>query len=135
MIRVYTGVIADLLHIGHIRCLEQAKALGDYLIVGVLTDEAATKWKRSPIIPFEERMELVASLKCVDEVVQQDSVDATENLKRIKPDIFTHADDWNEEFFPGRDYMLSIGEKVALTKYYPGTSTTEIIDRIRRLYQ
>lgn len=132
MIVVYTGVVADLLHIGHKRCLEQAKALGDYLIVGVLPDGVASKWKRSPIIPFEERMEMVLALKCVDEVVRQDSVDATENLRRIQPDIFTHADDWGE-FFPGRDYMLSIGKKVILTKYTPGISTTGIIEKIRRM--
>lgn len=131
MVKVYAYACGDLLHIGHLRFFEQAKKLGDYLIVGVLTDAAVEAYKRKPIIPFEERIELIANLKCVDEVIRQDNVDPTENLKRRNPDIVVHGDDWPENF-PGAVYMKNIGKKAVRTKYYPHRSTTQIIEQIRR---
>ena len=133
MIVVYTYVVADLIHIGHMRCLQQAKALGDYLIVGVLTDEATAAYKRKPIIPFEERLEMVGNVKCVDEAVRQDTLDPTENLKKYKPDIVTHSHGPNKRF-PGADvegYMEKIGKKAIRTEYYPSQSTTMIVGKIR----
>jgi len=127
---VYTYVCGDLKHVGHQRALQQAKALGDYLIVGVISDGGVDAYKRRPVIPFEERMELIAELKCVDRVVRQASVDPTENLKILKPDILTHGDDWGEDF-PGAEYMRSIGEKAVRTRYYPFQSTSKIINKIR----
>lgn len=130
---VYTYVVGDLLHIGHLRCLQQAKAFGDYLIVGVLTNEATAAYKRMPIIPFKERIEMVTNLKCVDEVVKQDTLDPTENILKIKPDIVTHSHNRNEEF-PGADVkalMEKLGGKAIRTHYYPGTSTTKIMKKIR----
>jgi len=129
-VKVYAYVVGDLLHVGHLKALQQAKALGDYLIVGVLTDEAVEAYKRKPIIPFWERVILVASLKCVDEVMMQEDVDPTENLKkRLDVDIVVHGDDWDENF-PGAAYMRSVGKKAIRTRYYSGRSTTEIIERI-----
>ena len=83
---IYAYVCGDLLHLGHLRALQQARALGSYLIVGVLTDKAIEAYKRTPIIPFEERIELIANLICVDEVVEQTNVDPTANLKRLNVD-------------------------------------------------
>jgi len=132
---IYTYVVADLLHVGHLRCLQQAKALGDYLIVGVLTDEATVAYKRLPIIPFIERLELIINLGCVDEVVRQDCLDPTENIMRIKPDIVTHSHGENEGF-PGADVealMKKLKGKAIRTHYHPDTSTTKIIRRIKEL--
>lgn len=128
---VYAYVVGDLFHIGHLRCLQQAKALGDYLIVGVITDEGVAAYKRWPVIPFEERLEIVRNIKCVDEAVMQEGLDPTYNLMRYKPDIVTHGDDWGENF-PGAEYMRSIGKKAVRTKYYTGRSTTEVITTLRR---
>ncbi len=131
MIKVYTYVVGDLWHIGHKRALHQAKALGDYLIVGVLTDEAVKAYKREPVIPFEERIELVLDSKAVDEAVRQDSVDPTENLKRLGDiDIVVHGDDWDNDF-PGAAYMRSIGKRAIRTAYFSGQSTTDIISRVQ----
>jgi len=127
---VYAYVAFDLFHIGHLKALEQAKALGDYLIVGVITDEGIEAYKRQPIQSLDERMKLVAGLGCVDKVIEQKALDPTEELKKIQPDILVHGDDWNKNF-PGASYMRSIGKQVILTKYYHGQSTTKIIDRIR----
>lgn len=133
---IYTYVVGDLLHIGHLKALQQAKALGDYLIVGVLTDEATATYKRQPVIPFEQRIELVASLKCVDLAVRQDTLDPTKNIKELKEkhnvdvDIVTHGADWDKNF-PGAEYMRSVGKKAIRTKYYPDLqSTTKIIEKV-----
>ena len=133
-ITVYAFVVGDLLHLGHLKSLQQAKALGDYLIVGVLTDEATIAYKRKPVIPFEERIELVANLKCVDDVVEQESIDPTDNLRVLEPDIVVHGDDWDENF-PGAEYMRSIGKRAIRTKYFAGQSTTKIIDKIAGYYR
>lgn len=127
---VYTYVVCDLFHYGHLKFLKKAKKLGDWLIVGVLTDDAVTQYKRKPIIPFEERMEIVRAIKCVDRVVVQDALDPTENLKKLKVDTLVHGDDWSENF-PGSSYMRSIGKKVASILYYSHQSTSKIIDKVR----
>lgn len=129
-ILIYAFQCSDLFHFGHLQALIQAKALGDYLIVGILSDEAMVAYKRNPVIPYWQRAKIVEHLDCVDEVVRQDSVDPTKNLKRLKPDILVHGDDWDENF-AGADYMRSVGGKVVLTKYYPHQSTTMIIERIK----
>lgn len=126
-VRVYTYVVADLFHTGHLNCLKQAKALGDYLIVGVLTDKAVEAYKRTPIIPFWERATIVANIKCVDEVIRQDTLDPTANLKKLGDvDIVVHGDDWDDDF-PGAKYMRSIGKKAMRVKWYPGHPTTQQI--------
>ena len=130
MIKVYAYVVGDLLHRGHRQALRQAKALGDYLIVGVLTDEAVEAYKRKPIIPLDERLEGIEELPYVDEVIVQHSLDPTENLKKLDVDIVVHGDDWSEDF-PGADYMRSIGKQAIRTKYYPHQSTTKIIKKIQ----
>jgi len=130
MIKVYAYVVGDLWHIGHKRALHQAKSLGDYLIVGVLTDEATIAYKRQPVIPFEERIELVADSKAVDEVIRQDSLDPTENLRMLGDvDIVVHGDDWDRNF-PGAEYMRGIGKQAIRTRYYLERSTTQIIQQI-----
>lgn len=128
---MYAFVVGDLLHIGHLRALQQARALGDYLIVGVLIDEAVEAYKRKPVIPFEERIELIRNLECVDEAVKQYTVSPTENLReRPEVDIVVHGDDWDENF-PGAEYMRSINKEAIRTKYYKGQSTTKIINKIK----
>lgn len=122
---VYTYVVGDLFHIGHLKCLQQAKALGDYLIVGVITDKAVESYKRIPIIPFEERLEIIKNIKCVDEAIEQDALDPTDTIKSLKttPDVLVHGDDWDENF-PGAEYMRSIGKRAERVKWYPGRPTT-----------
>jgi len=132
---IYAYVVGDLWHLGHKRFVQQAKALGDYLIVGVLTDEATMAYKREPIIPFEERIELVMDSKQVDEVMRQDNVDPTENLKkRPDVDIVVHAhfpDDILAHWQSACEYMESVGKRAIRLNYYPGQSTTKIIGKIR----
>lgn len=128
---VYAYVVGDLFHIGHLKMLQQARALGDYLIVGVLTDRAVWEYKRAPIIPFTERIQIFESLKCVNEVVPQLHVDPTDNLKAMPlVDVVVHGDDWDENFL-GAEYMRSIGKEAIRTRYYEDQSTTKIINKIK----
>lgn len=129
----YSFVVGDLFHFGILRFLKMAKQTCDFLIVGVLTDEAAASYKRRPVIPFDERVDIIRSMKCVDMVVTQDSRDPSETLKRLINDgwdvkLLIHGDDWPE--IPGSDYMKSIGGRVIRTPYYQGRSTTKIIETI-----
>lgn len=128
MTTVYAFMVADLFHYGHLEALRQAKELGDYLIVGILTDRAAEPYKRKPVIPLRERMAIVEHCDYVDEVVIQKSTDPSENLKRLQPDLLVHGDDWGDGF-PGSEHC-----KVVMTKYYKGRSTTRIMDRIKNEY-
>lgn len=131
----YAFVVADLFHVGQLRHLRLAKRLCDFLIVGVLSDKAVASYKRDPIIPFDERVNIINALDFVDMVVSQDGRDPTETLKSLVRDgwdveLLIHGDDWSE--IPGSDYIKSIGGRVVRTPY--GTSlnsTTKIIDKIR----
>lgn len=130
MVKVYAYVVGDLLHIGHLRALQQARALGDYLIVGVITDEGVEAYKRTPVIPFKERIELIRNLGFVDEAIKQEALDPTEELKILGDvDVVVHGDDWDDNF-PGAEYMRSTGKEAIRTSYYKYQSTTKIIERI-----
>jgi cytidyltransferase-like protein len=129
---VYTFICGDLFHVGHLRAIQDARAMGDYLIVGVLTDEAMMEYKRKPVISFEDRLEIVANIKGVDEVVTQPHRDPTSVLRIIKPDIVCHGDDWGENF-AGAEYMRSIGKEARTFKYHTNArTTTDIIKEIKR---
>jgi len=128
-------VVADLFHAGQLRHLRMAKKLCDTLIVGILTDVAVATYKRQPVIPFDERVDIINAFDFVDMVVRQADRDPTETLKRLTEDgwhidLLIHGDDWSE--IPGSDYIKSIGGRVVRTPYGNSlTSTTELIEKIR----
>lgn len=90
---VYTAMRADFVHPGHLNVINKAAALGD-VTVGLLTDKAIVSYKRLPILNFEQRKVIVENIKGVKDVVEQDSLDYTENLEKLKPDYVVHGDDW-----------------------------------------
>lgn len=92
---VYIAISADILHHGHINLIKKASEYGN-LIVGVLTDEAVATYKRFPVISYEERKFIIENITGVSEVVPQDTLDYTENLKKYRPDYVFHGDDWKE---------------------------------------
>jgi glycerol-3-phosphate cytidylyltransferase len=131
---VYTYVVADLFHIGHLKLLQNSKALGDKLVVGVLNNNAVWAYKRLPVIPFEQRMEIVANLKCVDEVMEQTDVDPTENILIVRPDITTHAHKEDEppaHWQKAVEAMEYLGGEAVRLDYCNLISTSEIISKIR----
>ena len=90
----YTTGVFDLFHIGHLNILKKAKEQCEYLVVGVSTDEVVLEYKKkTPTIPFEERIAIVASIKYVDEVVAQTNMDKLEAWKKIKFEAIFHGDD------------------------------------------
>ena len=92
---VYIAISADILHHGHINLIKKASEYGN-LIVGVLTDEAVATYKRFPILDYEQRTFIISNIEGVKEVVPQNTLDYTENLKKYKPDYVVHGDDWKE---------------------------------------
>jgi len=132
---VYAYVVADLLHIGHVLALENAKKLnGDCkLIVGILTEFAVCEKKPKPIISFIERRKLVESLKCVDCVVTQDTYSPIKNVKKILPDVLMESDSHTEEDLKEtRKVCKEIGCEVQVMPYYPEQSSTKIKEKIRK---
>lgn len=127
---VYAYVVADLLHVGHIHALENAKSFAGEtgkLIVGVLTDEATMEKKPRPTIPFGERMRLVKALKCVDLVVPQETYSPIPNVRVIKPNILMESNSHTEEDLK-ETYQICerIDCKVIIMPYYPEQSSTRI---------
>ena len=95
MKKVYLGMAADLIHKGHINILNHAQKYGS-LTVGLLTDEAIASYKKIPLMKYEDREILIKSIKGVEKVIPQNTLDYTENLKLLKPDYVVHGDDWKK---------------------------------------
>ena len=107
MIVVYCYVVGDILHKGHIEYLRNAKALGDKLVVGVLTDAAVMEKKSKPIMSFDERFDLVRNLRWVDVAVAQNTYSPLENVMALRPDILIESTDHKEQL--ANEFIESIG--------------------------
>lgn len=120
--RIYTYGVYDLFHAGHVRSLKDAKAAGDYLIVGIFRDKTAESFKRKPIIDEAQRMEVVKACKYVDEVVYQEELSPEATMKAVDADKIAKG--------PGAGFEdLEIDGKVLL-EYNDINSTTSIIKKI-----
>jgi D-beta-D-heptose 7-phosphate kinase/D-beta-D-heptose 1-phosphate adenosyltransferase len=130
---VFTNGVFDLLHPGHVRYLQHARALGDALIVGVNSDRSvrANKGPSRPITPEAERAELLSALACVDAVAIFDDDTPANIIKRIQPDILVKGADWAADAIVGRDTVEARGGKVVRVDIEPGWSTSAIIDKVR----
>lgn len=119
----------DLLHVGHVRYLNGAKALGGKLIVAINADESvrALKGEGRPVMPSEERAEIVAALADVDAVVIFTELDVRALIREIHPDIQAKGTDYTEESVPERDTVVEYGGRVAIVGDPKDHSTSEII--------
>ena len=128
----YIGVVCDLFHYGHLRSIQFAKSISDYLVCGVFTDEVVEGYRVKPMANYEERKAVVESLRDVDAVVVQEQRDPTKNLQLIHEEfpeaeiILVHGDDLH--YVHGEDYIKSIGGKVVKHPYYPRLSNFKIIN-------
>ena len=104
---VYIGISADIMHPGHINILKEASKYGQ-VIVGLLTDKAIASYKRLPFLTYEQRKNVIENMKQVYKVVPQETLDYRPNLKKIKPDIVVHGDDWKKECNQKSGHRLSI---------------------------
>jgi len=128
---VFTNGCFDLVHAGHLKVLEWAKRRGDLLVVGLNADASVRRLKgsRRPILPLSDRVALMASLKPVD-FVTWFTEDTPRNLiRRLRPDVLVKGGDWSADRIVGREFV----KKVARIPLMKGRSTTEIIEKIRRL--
>ena len=129
---VFANGCFDLIHVGHIRYLESAKALGDILVLGVNGDASvrALKGKGRPIQSESDRAEILSSLECVDYVLMFEAVTADGILQELRPDIHAKGTDYTEETVPERATVLSYGGRVAIAGDSKAHSTRDIIDLI-----
>ena len=132
---VFTNGVFDLLHPGHVRYLQQARALGDALIVGVNSDRSVRviKGPTRPITSEDERAELIAALACVDAAVVFDEDTPRQLIAALQPDVLVKGADWAEDAIVGRDIVEARGGRVVRVPIESGYATTSIIDRIRRV--
>lgn len=130
---VFTNGCFDILHIGHVRYLQEAKKQGDILIVGVNSDQSVKRLKgpTRPVQREEDRAEILAALACVDFVVIFDEDTPLEIIKKIQPDVLVKGGDWKPENIVGSDVVLAAGGKVLSLHFVEGHSTTNIISRAR----
>ena len=131
---VFTNGVFDLLHPGHVRYLQRARALGDALIVGVNSDRSAraNKGPSRPITPDVERAEVLAALACVDAAVVFDEDTPWQLIAALEPDVLVKGADWADDAIVGRDIVEARGGRVVRVPVEPGHATTAIIERIRR---
>jgi len=135
MIIGYTTGVFDLFHIGHLNLLKNAKGMCDKLIVGVTSDELVSYKNKKSVIPFEERMEIVRNIGCVDVVVPQENMDKMEAWEMLRFDIMFVGDDWAKtdkwkKFEEGFD---KVGVKIVYFPYTKTTSSTLINETLMNL--
>ena len=130
---VFTNGCFDLLHPGHIQSLEQARSLGDALIVGINGDASVRELKGPgrPILPELERAEILAALECVDAVVIFHEVTPRETIAALLPDVLVKGGDWAGDQIIGREEVEAAGGRVVSVPVVPGYSTTAILAKMR----
>lgn len=132
----YTTGVFDLFHIGHLNILKKAKEECEYLIVGVSTDENVLSYKKkTPVIPFEERIAIVEALKYVDQVVPQTNMDKFKAWEKLKFDVILHGDDWkgSNMYEEIESKFNEVGVEMIYFPYTKGTSSTLLVDVLQTI--
>lgn len=134
---VLTNGHFDILHVGHVDCLQRAKALGDVLIVGLNSDASTRllKGEKRPIVPQEERAQLLAALQCVDYVIIFEQRTVERLIAALRPDVYAKGGDWAIEDLPEAKIIAEYGIRVEILPQMPGRSTTDIIATILTRYR
>ncbi|MDR3267263.1 MAG: adenylyltransferase/cytidyltransferase family protein [Tannerella sp.] len=128
---VYTSGTFDMFHYNHLKMINYARSLGNILIVGVSTDELVSSYKEKPIIPFNERLQIIEALKTPDIVIPQRTLDHTEIVKKLNIDAFVVGDDWVGKY----DYLKELGVQVFYFPYGPGVSSSSLKKTIHDSYE
>jgi len=133
---VFTNGCFDLLHLGHVRSLEQARGLGDRLVVAINSDASVRRLEKGPgrpLVPARQRAEVLAALECVDWVTIFSETTPRAAIVALRPDVLAKGGDWTLERIVGRREVESWGGRVARLREVPGVRTTAIVERIGRL--
>ena len=130
---VFTNGCFDILHVGHLRYLSEARSLGDVLVVGLNSDYSVRRLKgdRRPIVPQEERREMLLGLRSVDIVLIFDEDTPAQIIAQVRPDVLVKGGDWAPENIVGADLVQSYGGEVHSLSFVEGKSTTNIIGAIK----
>jgi rfaE bifunctional protein nucleotidyltransferase chain/domain len=131
---VFTNGCFDIIHAGHVDYLEKAKSLGDFLVVGLNSDESVKRLKgpTRPVNPVEQRKKVLQALKPVDLVIVFEEDTPERLIKEIKPDVLVKGGDWKIESIVGADFVMSYGGKVYTIDFVYDTSTTKIIEKVKK---
>lgn len=128
---IFTAGSWDLLHFGHLNILLRAKALGNYLIVGVSTNKLVKQYKGlNPIISYKDRVAIIKELKCVDKVVRQTRIFNVKQFKRLKAEMFVSGNDWKKRLDNKGLNWLRKHKKIIFFAYTTRLSTTKIKEQI-----
>ncbi|HKO03756.1 MAG TPA: D-glycero-beta-D-manno-heptose 1-phosphate adenylyltransferase [Candidatus Acidoferrales bacterium] len=132
---VFTNGCFDLLHPGHIRCLEEARALGDMLVVAINTDASVRRMKGPgrPVVPEAERAEVLAALAAVDYVTMFDEDTPQQIIARVLPDVLVKGGDWGPDQIVGRAEVEAAGGRVVSISLEPGYSTSAMLAKVQGL--
>ena len=134
---VFTNGCFDIMHAGHVRYLASARREGDILVVGLNSDESVKSIKEEgrPIVPQEQRAEVLAGLWCVDFITVFNEPDPLKTIQSLKPDVLVKGDDWPEDKIIGADVVKERGGRVVRVPVVPDISTSKIIQRILHMYR
>jgi D-beta-D-heptose 7-phosphate kinase/D-beta-D-heptose 1-phosphate adenosyltransferase len=130
---VFTNGVFDILHVGHVRYLSEARKLGDLLVVAINSDRSVRELKgpSRPVVSEGERAEMLAALRCVDFVVVFDDISPRTVIASLLPDVLVKGGDYTPEQIHGREEVEAAGGIVVALPFFEGASTTSIIQRIR----
>ena len=133
---VFTNGCFDILHVGHVRYLSDARKKGDILVLGLNSDASVKSIKSDsrPVVSQDQRAEVLAGLACVDYITVFDEPDPLALIRAIKPDVLVKGADWEEKKIIGSDLVKSYGGEVVRITMVPDISTSVIIQRILELY-
>jgi D-beta-D-heptose 7-phosphate kinase/D-beta-D-heptose 1-phosphate adenosyltransferase len=133
---VFTNGVFDLLHVGHVRYLAQARALGDALVVAINSDRSVRELKGAdrPLTNENDRAEILAALEAVDYVTMFDDISPRSLIAKLLPDVLVKGGDYNLDQIHGREEVEAAGGRVVSLPFVAGASTTEIIDRIKTAF-
>ena len=134
---VFTNGCFDILHVGHVRYLREAKKEGDVLVLALNSDSSvrSIKGPMRPIVPEAERAEVVAALDSVDYVTVFDELTPLELIEFLRPDVIVKGGDWAEKDIVGAETVRKWGGRVAIMPEIEGASTTNIIDKVLQVYR
>jgi D-beta-D-heptose 7-phosphate kinase/D-beta-D-heptose 1-phosphate adenosyltransferase len=131
---VFTNGVFDLLHVGHVRYLAQARALGDALVVAINSDRTVRELKgpERPLFAQHERAEILAGLRDVDYVVVFDDISPRATIKELLPDVLVKGGDYQLNEIHGREEVEAAGGEVISLPFVPGASTTSVLQKMKR---
>ncbi len=132
----FTNGCFDILHVGHVRYLREAKKTGDVLVLALNSDSSvrSIKGEKRPLVPETERAEVLAALEFIDFITIFDELTPLELIKCLKPDVLIKGGDWPEEKVVGRDEVKQWGGKVVIIPEVMGKSTTNVVEKIINIY-